>query len=335
MKSKALVFAIMMIGLASPAAAQDGQQRAEALSQEAEALAAKRLFDEAAAKLREALVEKSEARYYYRLCLALEQAGKLREARSACRGVRNGDHVTPELIEDSRLAVQRIDLALRGGSPAKPDPAPTPPPPDTVPQPASEPAPAPTAPPPLSAPPPPQRAAESRFNLGVLTGLTVATLAGGDLDATPRVGFAIGGYADLALTRRLIAQAGLMVVSKGANSGTLDTSSVAITYIELPVLMRYVLSRRGRTALALGAAVAIPVAATLEAGAMSIDLLDETTSPDVGVVLGVISELPIGSHALVFDARATIGLRDVSDVRRPGDASTTNVAVYLLVGYRF
>ncbi len=103
--------------LAAPALAQSPAKQADTLNEQGKALSRAKKYDQASDKFRQAIVLSPEGRFYLNLCMSLYQAGKIGEANTACRAVKDhgatGQQVgQAQTIIDKFIAPQMREAGL-------------------------------------------------------------------------------------------------------------------------------------------------------------------------------------------------------------------------------
>ena len=344
------LLAVALVFLAPALAQAQPTGEAEKLRKQAAALHADGRDDEAVDKLREALVHSNHAQIYFDLCLVLESAGKLQQARSACRAVRHGDDASDSLLRGAQKALDRIDRKINGEADPDPDPdpppAPDPPPPDPQPDPVVPPngnngspnANGSTVTQPLVQiqPPPP-----SPLAFGVKLGFNVANVDDSDaVSNDSRTAFAIGGSGVYAVSELFGFSIEGLLTGKGTSfdDGAIGISaSVNLLYLEVPITGRITFAAGEQLKLHgfAGLAPAILLSAEIDGGGLGGEDISDTTTPvDVGLVIGGGIAYAMGSGALTGDIRVTRGLVNVvDDGNSSGDAF--NQVVSFLGGYQF
>lgn len=340
-----IALAVLLPGLAH--AQPTGE--AEKLRKQAAQLHADGDHDGAADKLREALVHSNHARIYFDLCLVLEAAKKLNQARSSCRAVRHGDDADDALLGNARRALDRINRKLSGDT--TPDPDPPPPDPDPPP-PDREPDPVPpgggpgggqpngggqsngggtvTQPPPLVVQPPPPKP----LVFGVKIGVNVANTTGDDSFGDSKSDLGIGGFGVYTISPMIGLGVEALLMGKGTqvDSGLGFTATIDLLYLEIPVTGRltFAVGELVKIHGFVGFAPAFLLSATDEDGD---DIGDGTSEVDVGFVLGVGASYSLGGSAIVADLRTTRGLIPLDSSDDPVDVR--NTAFSFLAGYQF
>lgn len=185
----------------------------------------------------------------------------------------------------------------------------------------------------------PAAARAQGLEVGVRGGATLSRLqfdVGGEAPSTPsRVGLTGGVFVRRPVLRRVDLQVEALYTQKGTKveeSGV--TSSVWLDYLDVPVLARVAPRRGSRFYLVGGGSFAVRVRArtrTAFGGATEeIDIADEVTSTDLGLVVGGGVEF----GRLIVDGRYTHGLSDI-DHDTSDDVSIFNRVVSITAGVKF
>jgi hypothetical protein len=87
-----------------------------------------------------------------------------------------------------------------------------------------------------------------RANYGILAGINFATVSGNDIqDAKTRTGFTAGAYAALPVGTGVSFQPELWYSMEGAKSNTSEDGELKLSYIRLPVMLRFAVPTAGAT----------------------------------------------------------------------------------------
>lgn len=185
-------------------------------------------------------------------------------------------------------------------------------------------------------------AAQER-QVGAKAGLSVATTTAewGDGDKS-RIAPAAGGFIVFPLAPRAAIQLEALYNSKGAilgDDGFGNEEKLLLDYIDVPVLLRIDLPRRGRTGvhlfggpyagLRVSAQRELSVSGTGTAGILE-DVSDAITRFDTGIVAG--AGVDIGRR-LVVDGRYSWGLSNVNDIE--GAVELKHRVLTVMAGIRF
>lgn len=182
---------------------------------------------------------------------------------------------------------------------------------------------------------------------GVKIGMSISNWRGNDVGISDyKVGFAAGGFATYLVHRNVGLQIEALYVTKGSvqESSVLDSGSVSISYIEIPLLFRVVMpvnpektkkpsyhatDKGFRPGFYAGPAVAICLTDQVEVGTATAKL----KGTDIGVAFGGGFDVELGRGMLAFDARYTLGITDIIDSEL--DPDVRNGGVTLMLGYVF
>lgn len=168
------------------------------------------------------------------------------------------------------------------------------------------------------------------LTFGVKGGINYATLSGDDVvDAEWKLGFAAGAVAAFDVMDMLVIQGEVLYSMKGAEyEGDISTD---LTYIEIPVLLKYTIPMEGMIApnLFIGPSIGI----ILSAEAADEDIKDDTKSLDYGVVVGAGVDFDLGTGKVTVDARYNYGLTSIDDSGEEFDIKNGGISAF--VGYLF
>ncbi len=98
---------------AAPALAQSPAKQADTLNEQGKALSRAKKYDEASDKFRKAIVLSPEGRFYLNLCMSLYQAGKIGEANTACRAVKDHGATGQQIGQAQTIIDQFIAPKMR------------------------------------------------------------------------------------------------------------------------------------------------------------------------------------------------------------------------------
>jgi hypothetical protein len=185
---------------------------------------------------------------------------------------------------------------------------------------------------------------------GIKAGVNVAGVTGDDVDDSyeSRTAFVGGVFLTYALTPALAVQPEILYSMKGYkwddDMGCCGTGK--LTYLEIPVLLKYMIPMDGvvQPNLFAGVAPAFLLSAEVEqdheetmfqmlGASETVDIKDDTKSVDFGLVFGGGVDLALGEGLLMFDVRYTMGLTSIDDT--DDDWDVKNKAITLMVGYGF
>lgn len=180
---------------------------------------------------------------------------------------------------------------------------------------------------------------------GVKAGLNINTITGGYLSGTSKVGFHVGGLAEIKLSDKFAIQPELLLSTKGASYnyygygfGNAGEEDIALTYIDMPVMAKFFVIERlsieaGPQIGFLMSAKGLKYNENTDTYDAKGDIKDNFNSTDFGFNVGAGYEL---NNGVMFQARYTIGLSDITK-EEAGEINydDKNVGFQLSVGYKF
>ena len=166
---------------------------------------------------------------------------------------------------------------------------------------------------------------------GVKGGINFADLTG-DIDGnTSKVGFQVGGFAEIKLTEKFAIQPELLFSAQGTKSDE-DGSDLKynLDYLNVPVMAKYYVA--DKFSLEAGPQIGFLLSAKAKAGDEDADVKDLFKSIDFGVNFGAGYDFTENISAGI---RYNLGLSNVLDTE-DGDNSKVKSSVFSLsVGYKF
>ncbi len=183
---------------------------------------------------------------------------------------------------------------------------------------------------------------KSNVSFGFKTGLNISNPTHddsfSDLENITKLSY--GGFVSKPLSAKVTLQPEIQYITKGykfsfSPAGSF-VSEVNISYVEIPVLIKYNFPSSSATQvnLFIGPSLSFQLEAKANwhdiesSGVEQIDSLFNTT--DIGLVVGGGFDFPISSGELTFDFRYTKGL---GDIVKYGELKNSDLAIHL--GYRF
>jgi len=192
--------------------------------------------------------------------------------------------------------------------------------------------------------------AETKFNLGITAGVAMANASEKDSAGTKsdfnkmKLGLAAGVFARIIPSEQFCIQPEILYVMKGTkfdDEGTTTGQKVELNYIEIPVMVKYLIPMEGnfKPNIFVGPYVGILASAkakaTVDGVAEDEDIKDFVKSTDFGAAFGVGFDYKVGeSGMLTFDARYSLGLSNIAK-DAVGDESIKNTCIAVKVGYAF
>jgi opacity protein-like surface antigen len=186
--------------------------------------------------------------------------------------------------------------------------------------------------------------APRRFGFGGKVGLNAATYGGEDADrefveSTNTLGFAVGGFATVNAHEIITLQPEIVFITKGTDADVDGEygGGFNLRYIEIPVLarIRIPVGERIHPYVTAGPQVSFLVKSEVEErDGRTTDVVDDTQSIDVGVVLGAGATIKIPSlaGAVLVEARYDWGLRKIYP-ESPLEVQTRTLS--FLIGYQY
>lgn len=168
------------------------------------------------------------------------------------------------------------------------------------------------------------------ISFGVKGGVNYVTISGDDAgDAESKLAFGGGVVAALDVMDMLVIQPEVLYSMKGADYE--PDGCVSLTYIEIPVLLKYAIPMEGMITpnLFVGPSLGI----LLSAEADDVDIKDDTKSMDYGVVFGAGVDFDMGTGKVTIDARYNLGLASIDDSGAEADVKNSGISAF--VGYLF
>ena len=168
---------------------------------------------------------------------------------------------------------------------------------------------------------------------GVKGGLNFTNVTGGQFSGTSKVGFHVGGLAEIKFTDKLAIQPELLFSTKGANYNLMgSTSTVNLSYIDIPVMVKYFVI--DKLSIEVGPQISLLTSAKRKDPSETVDIKEFTNKTDFGLNIGAGYELKGG---ILLQARYYLGLSDLSKAEPDGEVSykDKNSGLFLSVGYKF
>ncbi|MGR7814073.1 porin family protein [Lacinutrix undariae] len=165
---------------------------------------------------------------------------------------------------------------------------------------------------------------------GAKAGVNFANLGGDIEDNDMKVGFHVGGVAEIAISEKFSVQPELLFSSQGTKfeeSG--ETLKYNLSYINVPVMAKYYVAEG--FSVEAGPQVGFLVDAKAKYDSDSEDIKDAFNSVDFGLNLGAGYKLDNGFN---FSARYNLGLANIAK-DAGDDFSIQNNVIQLSVGYSF
>ena len=168
-------------------------------------------------------------------------------------------------------------------------------------------------------------AQETRF--GAKGALNFATITNSE-GAKNKVGFAIGGFAEIGVSDKFKVQPELMYSIQGAK---FEGGSFDLNYINIPVMGKFMVTEE--ISLQAGPQIGILMSATAKSDAGgSTDVKEFTKGIDFGLNFG--AGYNIGEDMMI-DLRYNLGLSQIEKELAPNQTASKNAVIQLGFGYKF
>jgi len=171
---------------------------------------------------------------------------------------------------------------------------------------------------------------------GLKVGLGLSTLTGADTfaDASSKLGFAAGAFADFGVSPSFSVQPEVLYATKGTQSSIDSAAKWNLTYINIPVLAKLKLGNLKASMVPTvfaGPQLGLLLSSKMTNGTNDVDMKDVTNSTDFAVVLG--AGLDIQKFSL--DVRYDLGLTSLGKTVAGVSPKIYNGTVLLSAGYSF
>ena len=186
--------------------------------------------------------------------------------------------------------------------------------------------------------------AQMKTELGLKGAVNMANLSGDVTDSKMMLAFGGGIFARIMPSPQFCIQPEVLYMMKGCKfDDVLTTTDAKITasYIEVPVLVKYMIPTEGKISPcifagpAVGFLMSAKAKATVDGTEEDVDIKDNCKSIDFGVAFGAGVDFAVGEKGkLTFDARYTLGLTNLNDIEGDDD-SIKNGVISVMVGYAF
>lgn len=166
-------------------------------------------------------------------------------------------------------------------------------------------------------------AQETRF--GAKGVLNISNVAGDVSGNQSKVGFAIGGFAEVKVSDKFAVQPELLYSIQGYK---FDGGSADLNYLNIPVMAKYFVAEK--FSLEAGPQIGILLSATGKLGSESADIKSLYNTTDFGLNLGAGFDV---TEDITLGLRYTLGLSNIG--KDSGSSKATNTNIGLSFGYKF
>jgi opacity protein-like surface antigen len=160
---------------------------------------------------------------------------------------------------------------------------------------------------------------------GVKGGLNVATLTGDVDNASSKVGFHVGGFAEIKVSDKFAVQPELLFSTQGAKFGDLKSN---LSYVNIPVMAKFYVA--DAFSLEAGPQIGFLVSAKDKFEGEEEDMKDVTKSVDFGLNFGAGYDL---TENLSAGLRYNLGLSNIA--KHSDDFKSKNSVFSVSLGYKF
>ena len=170
---------------------------------------------------------------------------------------------------------------------------------------------------------------------GAKAGLNFANLTGDVEDASMKIGFNVGGFAEIKVSDKFSVQPELLYSTQGAKSeesfeGETIESEWNLSYLNIPIMAKYYVSEK--FSLEAGPQIGFLLGSKVKVESIEVDFKDNTESIDFGLNIGTAYDF---TENLFAGLRYNIGLSNVAKTESGDDTKINNSVISLSLGYRF
>jgi opacity protein-like surface antigen len=178
---------------------------------------------------------------------------------------------------------------------------------------------------------------------GAKAGLNVSTFTGDVDDASSRVGFHVGGFAEIKLSDKFSVQPELLYSAQGvkydtSGAGFSEENKINLAYLNIPVMAKYYVAEKfsleagPQIGFLLSAKNDFSYSAFGESDSGKVDIKDGYKSIDFGVNFGAGYDF---TENLSVGARYNLGLSNIAKNEEGDNSKVKNSVFSLSVGYKF
>ena len=128
------------------------------------------------------------------------------------------------------------------------------------------------------------------FGGGIILGLSTSQVSGDNLGGFNKAGLLIGGFIDLQISNRLRGQMEMTFIQKGSNNPKMNENSysdISLSYVEIPLLLKYQQSRTIAIEGGIETAFLISASDNDIYGQITSNSTREFNTTDIGVFIGL------------------------------------------------
>lgn len=166
---------------------------------------------------------------------------------------------------------------------------------------------------------------------GLKGGLNVANITGDIEDNSSKVGFHVGGFAEIKVSEKFSVQPELLFSTQGTKFDFEGTNvNFNLSYLNIPIMAKYYVF--DKFSLEAGPQIGFLMSAKLAGDGDKLDLKDEYKSTDFGVNFGVGYDF---TENISAGLRYNFGLSNIAKPIDGEDFKENNSVLSLSVGYKF
>ena len=168
---------------------------------------------------------------------------------------------------------------------------------------------------------------------GAKAGLNLSNLVGDAMNTSTKVGFQIGGFAEIKVSEKFAVQPELVFSTLGAKyevtyDEITEKSTTALSYLNIPVMAKFFVAEG--FSLEAGPQIGFLMSAKDKSDGKSVDAKDYFKSIDFGLNFGAGYDV---AKNINLGVRYSLGLSNIA--KDSGDTKINNTNIALAVGYRF
>lgn len=164
---------------------------------------------------------------------------------------------------------------------------------------------------------------------GAKAGLNMSNYTGDVENTDMKIGFQVGGFAEIKISDKFAVQPELLFTNLGAKG---DFSGITVTenlnYIAIPVMAKYFVAEK--FSIEAGPQIGFLMSAKMDAGGESVDTKEFYNSTDLGLNVGFGYDF---TENISLGLRYTAGISNIA--KDSGDFKQGNSNIALAVGYKF
>ncbi len=170
---------------------------------------------------------------------------------------------------------------------------------------------------------------------GLKGGLNLANFSGDIENNKSMVAFGGGVFGKITPSPTICIQPEVLFMQKGAEDDVEGGEKLKLNYIEVPVLVKYMIPTEGNINPSIFAGPAVSFLMSADYG--DEDMKDYIKSVDFGLAFGAGADIAIGDGGgkVTFDGRYTLGLSNINDADDSDEISVKNGVITFMVGYAF